>query len=110
SLLELRRSFDASFAAPVPERGAAPERVLALRAGATRLAVRLSDVAAIQRLPRRVALPDAPPGLLGLVGVRGRLVAVYRLARLLGSDADEDPRWLVLGRGDEPLGLALEGF
>lgn len=110
SLLELRRAFDASFAAPLPERAAAPKRVLVLRAGTTRLAVHLANVSAIQRLPRRVALPDAPPELLGLVGVRGRLVAAYRLARLLGSDVDEDPRWLLLGKGDEPLGLALEGF
>lgn len=110
SLFELRRAFDASFAAALPVRGAAPERLLVLRAGLMRLAVRLADVGAIRRMPRRVALPDAPSELLGLVGVRGQLVAVYRLARLLGSEVEEDPRWLLLGKGEEPLGLALEGF
>lgn len=110
---ELRRAFDAGFARPPPPPPEALEHLLLVAAGAGRYALRLGELSGLQPLHRLVPLPGARPELLGLAGVRGRLVAVFSLARLLGLDAaaDEHPRWLAICGGEEPqLALAFAQF
>lgn len=106
SLAELRRTFDASFAAP-RQPAAGHEALLALRVGGSVFAARLREVRGLGKLRRCVPLPDPPPGLLGLAGLRGRLVAVFDLAQLLGEAGAEPPEWIVLAGSDEPVGLAV---
>jgi chemotaxis signal transduction protein len=56
-------------------------------------------------------LPSARPALLGLVGVRGRLLCVYRLATLLGLEhAARLPRWLLVCEADDQLALAIDSI
>lgn len=87
----LREEFDGAFAAPRPPRRATRLRVLMVRVGATRLALRLQDVGGLHKDRPLVAVPGGAPGLLGLAGVRGRLVAVFSLASLLGLTAASEP-------------------
>lgn len=109
----LRRSFDAGFAQPPAPPAAALEHLLLLSTGAGRYALRLGELSGLQRLRRLVPLPGARPALLGLAGVRGRLLAVYSLTRLLGLQGapEEPPRWLAVGGGEEPqLAVAFAQF
>jgi chemotaxis signal transduction protein len=110
-LAGLRQEFDASFARPAIQAEPPREVLLRLRVGGSLLGVRLSQLAGLHELPRMVALPGSPPGLLGVVGLRGQLVAVHELATRLGLPAEaQRPRWLLLCAADHRLGLAVGGF
>src|SRR5689334_7571216 len=95
SVEALRREFDGSFA--LPQREAAPDaiEVLAIRVGGKPFALRLSEVAGVATGRRLTPVPSARRGMLGLVGVRGSLVAVFDLAVLLGEPPNTaEPRWV----------------
>lgn len=108
---ELRQMFDRLFIAPT--RAAAPgcECFIGIRAGGDRLVLRLSELAGIEKRGRVVPLPGGDPALLGLAGIRRRLVPVYDLAALLGCEggAGSDWRWVGLCRsGGLLVGLAFD--
>lgn len=107
---ELRDSFDSSFSRPPPPQQDPGEALLRLRVGGISLAVRLSQLAGLHLMPRLVRLPDAPASLLGLVGLRGQLIAVHDVASLLGLQTGEPPGWLLLAGGARRVGLAATGF
>jgi purine-binding chemotaxis protein CheW len=112
TLEALRAEFDSAFAArrTVPP---AETPLLAIRIGAAPYAVRLLEAGGLATAPRIVPVPSRRRELLGVAGLRGEVVPVYSLARIvLGADDGEPPRWLVLARGEERLALAfahLEG-
>jgi chemotaxis signal transduction protein len=103
----LRREFDEAFAAPA-EAAAGAVDLLALRVAGARYALRLSEIGGLHADRRIVALPGAPPELLGLAGLRGSLVAVYDLGAFLGAPRGENPHWVVLAWSDRTVGLAFE--
>jgi purine-binding chemotaxis protein CheW len=103
----LRREFDQAFAAPA-EAAAGAVDLLALRVAGERYALRLSEIGGLHADRRIVALPGAPPELLGLAGLRGGLVAVYDLGAFLGAPRGGSPRWVVLAGSDRTVGLAFE--
>lgn len=85
-IAEVRRAFDASFAAPEASYDEDEHRnVLAVRAGDGSFAVRLEALAGVEACRKIVHLPGALPGMLGVAGIRGRLLAVYHLGALLGQ-------------------------
>lgn len=103
---ELRQSFDRSFALEPAAHATAWEDLLALGVGPAHFAVRLAEVAGLTACREVTALPEAPPELLGLAGLRGALVPVYDLAALLGLVATA-PRWLALATGGK-VALAFD--
>lgn len=113
-LEELRRAFDETFATPTASCGEELRGALAIRAGSGRFAVRIEDLAAVEAYRRATPLPGIAPGLLGLAGVRGQLVAAYDLGALLGcrpADAggpEARLRWLLLCASSPEVGLAIE--
>jgi len=107
---ELRDSFDSSFSRPPPPQQEPGEALLRLRVGGTPLAVRLGHLSGLHLMPRLVQLPDSPASLLGVVGLRGQLIAVHDLAALLNLQTGETPRWLLLAGGTRRVGLAASGF
>jgi len=110
-LLTMRQQFDTSFALPLAATEAPTQKLLAIQAGEGRFALPLAECASIQVCPKIVELPAAPAGLLGIAGVRGRLLAVYRLAALLGiGHQAAPPRWLLVARADEQIGFAVENI
>jgi chemotaxis signal transduction protein len=109
-LEELRHSFDSSFSQPPPVQQDPGEALLRLNVGGAALAVRLHQLAGLHLLPRVVRLPGSPVSVLGVVGIRGQLIAVHDLAVLLGLPSGESPRWLLLAGGSRRVGLAASGF
>lgn len=107
---ELRASFDASFAAPAASERAAAVRLLAIRIGGDPYLVRLDQIDALERARRLVTLPSSPAVLLGLMGIRGALVPVFSLSRLVGHDRAADEPWVLFCGGGAPVGLAASGF
>src|SRR5262249_44387480 len=105
-LAEIRRAFDASFAEPAATGGEERRKVLSIRAGEGRFVVEVDDLAGVEACGKIVKVPASLPGLLGLTGIRGRLLAAYDLATLLGHEGTTGPRrWLLVCGGD--LGVAL---
>jgi chemotaxis signal transduction protein len=104
----LREAFDADFAAAPPSGPRADEvPLLVVRAGGTLLAVRVMETGGLVAPGRIEPVPSGRRELLGVTGLRGTLLAVYSLGRLLGlDDAGEAPRWLLLAGGAARVGLA----
>ncbi len=62
-------------------------------------------------IPATAILPGAPPGFVGLINLRGNLAPLYDLRVLLGlqPQAGRQPLALLLGQGDDAVGLIIEG-
>ena len=105
-----RDAFDRVFAAPPAVAVAETVRILCVRAGGDRFALRVGELAGLHHGKRVIPLGGDAAALVGMVGLRGRVVPVFSLARLLGYAADEPPRWLALCGGDEPLALGFASF
>lgn len=109
----LREAFDAAFGARPSTAHRDEVALLRLRAGGEELALRVLETAGLVPLGRLTAVPARRPELLGLTGLRGGLLPVFDLARLLGLPAQAAaPRWLALAgpRPEELLGLAFDEF
>lgn len=109
---DLRREFDAAFAAPYAAPAARVDLV-ALRAGTLACAVRTAEVEGVAPFRGVAPVPCGEPAFLGVAGVRGAIVPVYDLAALAGGGAARAPRWLLLSGGAEPVALAfdeMEGY
>ncbi|GAA0733077.1 chemotaxis protein CheW [Dactylosporangium roseum] len=109
-LTELREAFDRSFADPPRQQVAGHDDLLAIRVGAQRYALRLTEAAGL--FPDRpvTRLPGPLSALLGVAGFRGAIVPVYDLAAVFGQPAADVParRWLVLATGTPPVALAFD--
>lgn len=106
---DLRREFDRSFAHGVAERADRLEDLLAIRIAGEAYALRLAEVRGLSVGRPVVPLPRPGPALMGLAGVRGAIVPVYDLARLLGCPPVAASPWLALAAG-APVGFAFEAF
>ena len=107
---QLRRAFDQGFSVGHAEKRADAEPFVTLRVGSTAYALAVHEIAGFAAARKIVPLPSALPGLLGLTAVRGGLWPVYGLESLLGGEADEPPRWLILCRGADPVALGFARF
>jgi len=109
---QLRSAFDRARAIPFSSETAEQiENLLAIRVSGDAFAIRLSEVSGLATNKKIVALPSPIPELLGVAGIRGRLVPVYSLAALLGYSANADQgRWLALCGAEEPVGLVINDF
>lgn len=111
SAAELGREFDLSFSRAAELERPAEEKLLVLGLGSRRFAVRSRDVRAIVRTPRIARVPSPLPALLGIAGVRGEILAVFDLAKLLGVGDDEQGlRWSLLAGDAERAALAFPHF
>lgn len=110
---EMRRLFDASFATPVATRDETLTDMLAIRTPSGSYALRTAHSAAILRCPALTTVPGGHPALLGLAGVRGALVAVYRVAGATAARPAPGSGWIALCAEDRSMALhfdALIGF
>ncbi len=107
----LRREFDRTFSLPMAKQRGAPHNFLACRVGNEGLAISLAELTGLQRRGKVVPFRGAVPGLLGVAGIRSRLIPIYQLSALLGlpPSGRPEPWWAVCGDA-EPVGLAFDGF
>ncbi|HEY4254264.1 MAG TPA: chemotaxis protein CheW [Roseomonas sp.] len=82
---------------------------LTVTADGARIALAASAVAEVIRAPRITRMPNGPSSLLGVTHLRGAILPVLSLSRLLdpGSAAAGADRVVVLRR-DPPIGLAVD--
>jgi chemotaxis signal transduction protein len=107
--LEMRATFDRSFAEP-PRTEEAPLRdFLGVRVGTDPYAIRLADISGLFADRPVTPLASDDPTFLGIAGVRGAVVPVYDLGAFLGYPPGAARRWLLL-IGRAALGLAFEAF
>jgi purine-binding chemotaxis protein CheW len=106
---ELKSSFDRTFQEPRIERNHELVHLLIVRIGAARFALKVGELAGLARAQVIVPIPASDAGLLGLAGLKGRMVAVHSLGAQIGSPAPtmEAERWLVLCRSDKEIALAF---
>jgi purine-binding chemotaxis protein CheW len=106
---QLRRDFDRGFAAPIHVEAGATEDLLAIRIGAQRCAIRLSEIAGLHAGKKITRVPGGDAALRGIAGFRGAMLPVYDLQALLGHPAAQVPRWMVIA-ATAPIALAFETF
>jgi chemotaxis signal transduction protein len=112
-LTELQRVFDASFALPPTPRDDDLVDLLAVTADTDSLAVPLAAMAGLAADRSVTPLPGSPPDLLGVAGLRGHLVPVYDLARVLDpgrtrAEGRATVRWMVLAAGTPSFAVAVD--
>lgn len=110
SLDALREAFDASFASPPPGARADEVALLAIRVGDDAVAIRVHDTVGLLKAGSIVSVPSRRPDLLGITGVRGAVVPVYSLARLMGLTEVGAPGWIALAGTVDRIGLAFAEF
>lgn len=84
-----------------------PDRMLTFQVDAQRFALRSDLVREVTRLPPIAQVPHAPESLLGLANVRGAVIPILSMSRLLGR-ADSMPRRIIVVEAGELLGLAVD--
>jgi len=89
----------------------AAETVLVFAEGREKYAIDVTTVAEVLPFLSATPLPEASPEVLGLVNLRGEFLTVINLARLLGTQQENDGRggYLLVLRGDDArLGLRVD--
>jgi hypothetical protein len=105
----MREAFDRGFAQPRAVDRPDSDRLLALAVGGDPYALRMEEIATLAVDRRITPLPSPVPELAGIVGLRGVILPVYDLARLLGYPAAAQARWLAV-LSAAPIAVAFAGF
>ncbi len=83
------------------------EQLLTFQLGGQNYAVPTALVREVASLPRISRVPHAHPAMLGLANLRGEVIPVLSLRRLLDLD-DQPARRLIVADIGEPVGLAVD--
>lgn len=93
-------------------RAETPARALQLfRVASLLCGIFQSEIATVAHWREPTPLPQAPPTVLGVVCIQGRMLTVLNLATLLDSNTESTERshqHILALRGDEQLALAVE--
>lgn len=105
---DMRRAFDATFARAPETSSARTEDFLLVHVAGDPFAMRVADFARVAGAPKIVAVPSRSATVIGVASMRGAIVSVHSLARLLGYDAPLDgARWIALARAADTIGFAF---
>lgn len=108
SAAELQRSFDEAFAREPGEAALERVRVLAVTVAQRPMALRLEEIATLQARRRVVPLPGAASELLGLVGVRDRVLPAFDLAALVGLPRSGEEAWMAVAQAPTPFVVVFD--
>lgn len=109
SVIELKRTFDQTFAEAPPVEGRPHDDLLAVSVAGDPYAIRLPEVAGLVSDSKITWLPGSDAALLGLMGLRGTLVPVYDLRLVLGYPRAPVPRWFLIAAVTQ-VALAFDRF
>ena len=86
------------------------QRLLSFRVGSRLFGVDESKVAMVASWRQPTPLPHAPPAVMGIVSLQGRMLTVLDLRRLTSADSPDNttPQHVIALRGDEQLALAVD--
>ena len=106
---DLKRAFDLTFQRPQVERDQELVHLLIVGVGNARFALKVADLAGLARAQTVVPIPGADSRLLGIAGLKGRMVAVCSLAAMIGyaESSGEQNRWMVLCRCARDIALGF---
>jgi purine-binding chemotaxis protein CheW len=105
----LRQAFDGGFAEARATDTRGADHLLTLSVGGDPYALRIDEIASLAVDRRIRPLPSPIPELAGIVGLRGAILPVYDLARLLGYPAAGGARWLAV-MAAAPIAVAFAAF
>jgi purine-binding chemotaxis protein CheW len=91
--------------------GASVRRLQVVRTGLHHFGIPIENISTITAWREPTPLPFAPPSVLGVVSIEGRMLTVMDLRRLTAPEAeaiDAASEHIVALRGDEQLALAVE--
>jgi twitching motility protein PilI len=82
------------------------------RVGDLRILAKFDATSELSVMPPIYRLPGAPDGVKGLANLHGNVVPVFELARWFNvtHDPKATPMLLVLGYGDEAIGVIIDGL
>jgi chemotaxis signal transduction protein len=107
----LRTEFDEAFSRPFQSAHRDVEPFLAVTCAERPYAVALSQVAVAQAVRVVTPLPARIAGLLGLVVVHGRPVALYDLAAIAAEGSSpRPPRWLLVCQDDASVAVGVDAI
>ena len=87
------------------------QTLLSFRVGSQLFAVNESEIAAVSDWREPTPLPHAPPAVMGVISLHGRMLTVLDLRRLRDLSADNGvPKHVIGLRGDEQLALAVDAI
>ena len=104
---ELREAFDRGFAEPPAVVAGAGYELLRIELAGEPYVVPLADVTSLHVDLRIVPVPATVPTLVGVIALRGEILAVYDLRALLGLATARSARWVVVVKA---IGYAFDGF
>lgn len=94
-----------------PESEVDGRELMVAQVGAIRIGVLMNETEAVTEWRTPIPLPHAPPAVLGIVSVRGRMLTVLDPVALLGLEHPQDnnssPAFIIALRSDEQLALAV---
>ncbi|ODT56622.1 hypothetical protein ABS71_21710 [bacterium SCN 62-11] len=108
---QIRQEFDESFRRPPARLREQASNRLIFHLDQRSLSLPLEQVSEVLRSRTLTPLPGSPPELLGLLGLRGSLMPVYKLADLIGLGSSSEaagPLWILVVLQPQMVGLALE--
>jgi chemotaxis signal transduction protein len=110
-LQELRTSFDQTFAV-APRAEAEPLiSLISVRVINKPFVLRSEHIIGIVKAKRITPFPSSIPECIGVAGIRGVLVPVFRLAGFLGLECPTGAgHWIVLANRESPIGFAFDEF
>lgn len=106
-LEELKSSFDCAFQEAILPPTGDFLHLLMVRVATATFALDVAELAGVVPAPKIVPIPAQAHGLLGLAGIKARLVPVYSLACLVGAKDVGAARWIALCGHDDRIGLAF---
>lgn len=85
------------------------QRLLSFRVGSRLYGVDETKVATVANWRQPTPLPHAPPAVMGVVSLQGRMLTVLDLRRLTSGENTDNttPQHVIALRGDEQLALAV---
>ncbi len=86
------------------------QRLLSFRVGSRLFGIDEGKVATVANWRQPTPLPHAPPAVLGIVSLQGRMLTVLDLRKLTGAEYTDNstPQHVIALRGDEQLALAVD--